>query len=210
MKKTRLGWLGPAIVLVGAAIAGLAIWFMQSVKPEAGAEIDRIAIGDGKSIVLRKEAHSDRSFIEVRDGNEVKMQALIPHYAGAPGRPAIAWSDKAVTVRVERDGRAEVFAFAMGTAQKLGAYRLAPDHEPITTQPTGPITLTDHLRAFELVGGSDWHQLVAVDIVHGGGLWKVDLGREPVTAGGVDGATVWIQQGERRRAFAATDGKPLN
>jgi len=114
-------------------------------------------------------------------------------------------------VRVDREGgRAEVFAFAMGTAQKLGTYRLAADREPITTQPTGPITLTDHQRAFEFVGGSDWHQLAAVDVVHGGGIWKVDLGREPVTAAGVDGQTVWVEQGERRRTFAASTGAPVN
>jgi len=177
--RSRLGWLGPAIVLIGAAVAGLAIWFMQSVKPEAGPEIDRIAIGGGRSIVLREEARSDRSMIELHEGNELKWQALIPHYAGAPGRPAVAWSDKAVTVRVERDGRAEVFAFAMGTAQKLGAYRLAPDREPITTQTRGPITLTDNERAFEIVGGADWQRLVAVGVVHGGGnreAWPITPG----------------------------------
>jgi hypothetical protein len=209
-KKSRLGWLGPAIFIIGAVIAAFLIWFMQSVKPEAGAEIDRIAIGGSKTIVLRKEAHGDRSMIELHDGNKLAWQALIPHYAGAPGRPAIAWSDKAVTVRVERDGRAEVFAFALGTAQKLGAYRIAPEHEPITTQPQGPITMTDHRRAYELVGGLDWHQLVAVDLDNGNGLWKVDLGRDAVTAGGVDAATVWIEQGGHRRAFATPDGKPLN
>ncbi len=215
-RKTRLGWLGPAIVIVGAAVAGLAIWFMQTARPVPGEVIDTIAIDARRSIVVRKEAKSDRSFIEVRDGNTVKWQALIPPYAGAKGRPAIAWSDAAVTVRVSRDGRAEVFAFAMNNAHKLGAFRLATEHEPITMHPTGPITLTDHVRAYEVVGGADWHQLIAVDIVWGGGVWKVELGKDPITTGGVEPGRVWLEQAGRRRAFDAETGRetpdtrPLN
>jgi len=216
MAKSRLGFLGPAIVIVGAVVAGLAIWFLQTVRPEAGAVIDTIAIDAHHSLVLRKETKSNRSMIELREGTEVKWQALIPHYAGAPGRPAVAWSDKAVTVRVERDGRAEVFAFAMQNSQKLGTFRLAIEHEPITTHAEGPITMTDHARSYELVGGPDWHQLVAVDILHGGGVWKADLGTAPITAGGVEGGKVWVQQGPRLRTFDALTGletfenKPLN
>jgi hypothetical protein len=215
-RKVRLGWLGPAIVIVGAAIAGVAIWFMQSERPVAGEVIDTIAIDARRSIVVRKEAKSDRSFIEVRDGTDVKWQALIPPYAGSKGRPGIAWSDAAVTVRVSRNGRAEVFAFAMDNAHKLGAYRIATEHEPITMHAEGPITLTDHVRAYEIAGGRDWHQLVAVDIVRGGGVWKVELGPDPITAGGVELARVWIEQAGRRRWFDAATGretpdtKPLN
>lgn len=207
MAKTRLGYLGPAIVLVGAVVAGLAIWFMQSVRPVAGTEIDRIAIDARRSFVLRNEASSDRSFLELRDGNEVKWQALIPHYAGRPGRPAIAWSEKAVTVRVERNGRAEVFVFSMDNAAKLGTFRLANEREPITMHAEGPITLTDNVRSYELVGGIDWHQLIAVDIVHGGGIWKVDLGRAPVSAAGVRGSEVWVEQTGKRRVFDSATGR---
>lgn len=215
-RKTRLGWLGPAIVIVGAAVAGVAIWFMQSVRPEPGAVIDTIPIDARHSLVLRAEAKSDRSFIELREGSEVKWQALIPHYAGAPGRRAVAWSEKAVTVRVERNGRAEVFAFALNNAHKLGAYRIAAEREPIAMHPEGPITLTDHVRAYELVGSPTWHQLVAVDIVRGGGVWKAELGKDPITAGGVERGQVWLEQAGRRRWFEAEtgretpDGKPLN
>lgn len=214
--KVRLGWLGPAIVLVGAAVAGLAIWFMTSVRPEAGKIIDTIAIDARQSLVVREEMKSDRSFIELRDGDTVKWQALIPHYAGTKGRPAVAWSDKAVTVRVERNGRAEVFAFAMHNASKLGTYRIAADREPITMHAEGPITMTDNVRAYELVGGLDWHQLVAVDILRGGGIWKTDLGRAPITSGGVASGQVWVEQAGRRRSFDGATGreisdvKPLN
>ena len=64
----------------------------------------------------------------------------------------------AVTVRVERDGRAEVFAFAIAaTPTKLGAFRLAPEHEPITTAAAG----TDHADrsralATRSSAGADW------------------------------------------------------
>ena len=207
MAKVRLGWLGPAIVLVGAAVAGLAIWFMTTVRPEAGAIIDTIAIDARHSFVVRDEIKSDRSFIELREGDTVKWQALIPHYAGSKGRPAVAWSEKAVTVRVERNGRAEVFAFSMGTASKLGTYRLAIDREPITMHPEGPITLTDNVRAYELVGGADWHHLVAVDIMRGGGIWKADLGRAPINAGGVTAGQVWVEQAGQRRSFDGATGR---
>lgn len=208
--KVRLGWLGPAIVLFGAAVAGLAIWFMQSVRPVAGEVIDTVQMDANRALVLRKELKSDRSFIELHDGRELKWQALIPHYAGSKGRPAVAWSERAVTVRVERDGRAEVFAFALNNSAKLGAYRIAVDHEPITTQPQGPITLSDHDRAYELVGGPDWHEVVAVDILKGGGVWKAELGREPVSAAGVESGQVWIEQAGKRRRFDATTGRELS
>jgi hypothetical protein len=208
-RRVRLGYLGPAIVIVGAVVAGIAIWYMQTQRPVPGAVIDTFAIDSQRSLVVRREASSDRAFVELREGDAVKWRALVPPYAGAPGRPAIAWSEKAVTVRVSRNGRAEVFAFAMDNASKLGAFRLAADRGPIATHPQGPITLTDHVRAYEIVGGDGWHQLVAIDLVRGGGLWHVDLGAEPITAGGVDGGRVWVRQGAGQRAFDAATGREL-
>jgi hypothetical protein len=161
-------------------------------------------------LVVRHEAASERSFIELREGDTVKWRALVPPYAGAKGRPAIAWSDKAVTVRVSRNGRAEVFAFAMDTAHKLGAFRLAPEREPIETHATGPITLTDHVRGYELVGGTGWNQLIAIDLVRGGGVWKVDLGAEPITDAGIDDGRLWLVQGSTRRVLDATTGTELS
>jgi len=215
-RKVRLGFLGPAIVIVGVVAAGLLIWFMQTQRPVAGEVIDTIAIDAHHTLVLRKEATSDRSFIELREGPNVTWQALIPHYAGAPGRPAVAWSDRAVTVRVERNGRAEVFAFARGTAHKLGALRLAAQHEPIQMHASGPISLTDHVRGYELVGGADWHQMIAIDLSKGSGAWMTDLGAAPIESAGIQGSTLWISQGGRRRTFDAATGretpgdKPLN
>jgi hypothetical protein len=211
-----LGYLGPAIVIVGAAVAAIAIWYMQHARPRAGAVVDTFAIDPQHTIVVRAEEGGDRSFLELREGDTVKWQALIPHYAGRPGRPGVAWSDLAVTVRVERDSRAEVFSFLRSNASKLGGLRLAPEHEPITTQAQGPITLTDYARSYEIVGGRDWNQIIAIDLHTGKGAWKVDLGADPITAGGIDEHGIWLQQGEKRRVLDPATGaehrdiRPLN
>ena len=208
MAKVRLGLLGPIIVLAGAAVAGVAIWYMLGAKPEAGEVIDTIALDDTAKLVIRKEARGTRSFLELHERGALKWQALIPPYAGAPGRPAVAWSDRAVTVRVDREsGRAEVFAFARDTARKVGALRLAPDKEPIKIHPSGPITLTDHQRSFEIVTGPDWGLLIAIDLATGEGVWKVDLGKTAVTDAGVAAGRVWIVQGGDRRTFDAATGR---
>ena len=116
--RSRLGWLGPAIVVVGRAsvAAASAIWYMVTrTSPRPGAVID----DDRDRSATRRSSSAprqggERSFIELHDGGELKWQALIPRYAGAPGAPGD---------RVERTrghgarrsaiGRAEVFAFAM-------------------------------------------------------------------------------------------------
>jgi hypothetical protein len=203
----RLGFLGPVIVLVGAAVAGVGTLYAVHARPKAGAVIDTLQLGSGGTLVVREEDGGERSFVELRANDEVQWQAFIPHYAGGPGRPAIAWGPTAVTVRVERSGRAEVFALSMRDSTKLGGFRLAPEREPITTQPTGPITLTDHVRSYELVGGADWHELVAVDLRSGNALWKAVLGKSPITDGGVVGADVWVVQDGRKRHFNVFTGR---
>jgi hypothetical protein len=203
----RLGLLGPIIVLVGVAVAGVGTWYAIHARPKAGAVIDTFPLGEGGELLVRAEDGGERSFLELRDRDEVVWQAMIPHYAGAKGRAALAWSQTAVTVRVERSGRAEVFAVAIRDGSKLGGFRLAPEREPITTQATGPITLTDHVRSYELAGGADWHELVAVDLRTGLALWKVALGKAPITDGGVEGALVWVVQGGEKRRFNVFTGR---
>jgi hypothetical protein len=207
MAKRRLGWLGPIIVLVGAIVAGLGTWYMVTARPKAGDVIDRIPITKGE-IVIRAEQGGTRSFVELHENGALKWQAMIPTYAGAPGRRAVAWNDKAITVRVDRNrGRAEVFAFARATSSKLGALRLAQNHEPIRMHAEGPITLTDHVRAYELVGGADWHELIAVDLATGEGAWRAVLGKSPITAGGVEDGKVWLEQAGKRRWFDTATGR---
>jgi len=180
---------------------------MVHARPAAGNEIDRIAIDDRHALVVRAEAGGDRAFVELRSDETVVWQALVPHYGGRPGAPGIAWCPTAVSVRVIRDGHAELFALAMHDASKLGGMRLATDHGPIAAQADGPVTLTDHVRSYEIVAGPDWHQLVAIDLATGQALWARELGSAPVRAGGVTGAQVWIDQGAGPHVYAALTGK---
>jgi hypothetical protein len=209
MAKHKLGLLGPVIVLVGAAVAGVAVWYMMSAKPKAGDVIDTIALEPNAKVVIRSEAGGGkRSFIELHEQGALKWQAMIPRYAGAPGRPAVAWNERAITVRVDRDGgRAEVFAFSRATSSKIGMLRLAQTREPIRIHPEGPITMTDHVRSFELVGGADWHALIAIDLASGEGAWKAELGKPPISAAGVERGTVWVEQAGKRRVFDAATGR---
>ena len=217
--RRRLGWLGPAIVIAGVAIAGLGVWYMARARPEPGAVIDTIRIDDRASFVVRAEEGGDRNFVELRDGDRLVWQALVPPYAGRPGAPGIAWNQTAVSVRVLRGGHAEVFALAMRDAAKLGGFKLAPGLGPAVKATRGPVTLTDHVRAYEIVGGEGWHQLVAFDLSTGEAVWKQDLGPAPIDDGGIEApaggaghdaasarGTVWLLQGGRRRAFRAADG----
>jgi len=205
-KRTRLGWLGPVIVLVGIAVAGLATWFMIVSKPKAGAVIDTLAVDRSRSLVIRAEDGGDRNFIEMRDGDRVLWQSIVPPYAGRPGAPGIAWNDLAVSVRVVRQGRAEIFAIAIANGSKLGGFKLAPGKGAVAKQTTGPITLTDHVRSYEIVAGVGWGQLVAIDLGTGEARWKQDLDGSVIEAGGVEGGYVWIRQGGRLRKFRAVDG----
>jgi hypothetical protein len=193
----RLGWLGPAIVGLGVVVAALGIWFMVYARPVAGDVIDTFLLDASEpkaTLVVRAEAGGDRSFVELRRGTEVVWQALIPTYGGRTGVPGLAWNDKVVSIRVVRDGHAELFGLAMHDASKLGGMRLAPEHGPIDRAAAGPVTLTDHIRSYEVVAGPDWHQLVAIDLASGKALWSRELGAAPVVDGGVLGGLVWVEQ----------------
>lgn len=204
--KRRLGWLGPAIVLLGLAAGSVGVWYMMHARPKAGAVIDTFVLDPHTKIVVRAEDGGDRSFVELRVDDDVKWQALVPHYAGKPGKPGVAWSQNAVSVRVIRDGKAEIFALSMNDASKLGGIHLASEHNGIDPDASGPLTMTDHLRSYELVAGDGWHQLLGIDLKLGTAIWKKELGPVPVTAGGVDGGLVWVEQDGKRRYFRVFNG----
>lgn len=205
-RRSRLGWLGPVIVIVGIVAAAAATWFMVVSKPKPGAVLDTIALDRTHALVVRAEDGGDRNFVELRDGDRVVWQAYVPPYAGRPGVPGIAWNDVAVSIRVIRDGRAEIFALAMANGNKLGGMKLAPGKGRVVKQTTGPVTLTDHVRSYEIVAGAGWHQLVAFELGTGEPRWKQDLGGAPIEAGGLDGDVVWIRQAGQTRRFRAVDG----
>ncbi|HEY1552344.1 MAG TPA: hypothetical protein VGG28_31170 [Kofleriaceae bacterium] len=203
----RLGWLGPAIVATGAAVACVGLWYMIHARAKPGDVIDTLTLGPDQRLVIRNEADGgERSFVELHEGSATKWEALIPHYVGTHLRPAVAWSPTSVTFRVQRGGRAEVFALAVNTALKLGGFRLAPEHEPNHTPEVGPITLSDQQRSYEFIGGDGWHQMVSVDLKTGDPLWKVELGAKPITDGGVSNGLVWVVQNGAKRSFDATNG----
>jgi len=206
-RRIRLGWLGPLIVAAGAAIAGLGLWVVLKNRPTAGVVIDEIKLDDHAKILVRAEASGERSFVELHVDGEVKWQALVPTYAGRPGVPGIAWSDKVVSVRVIRDHRAEVFALALHDASKVGGIHLSPDKGPVTRDATGPVTLTDHVRSYEVVSGDGWNRIAAVGLNLGKIVWKRDLAPTPIESGGIEAGYVWLQQGGAKRWFNVFSGK---
>jgi outer membrane protein assembly factor BamB len=211
MARRRLGWLGPVIVAVGVVVALFLGSRVITGKPQAGAVIDTIVVNERTTLVVRAEADGgERNFVERHEAtngeDKLIWQAVTPPYAGRPGAPGIAFNDKTVTVRVIRGGRAEVFALAAHDAGKLGGFKLAPGKGPVVKQTSGPVTLSDHVRSFELVEGTGWHQVVAVDLDSGDGVWKQDLAGDAIEAAGIDQDRVWIQQHGTRRLFRARDG----
>jgi outer membrane protein assembly factor BamB len=205
------------LVLGGAAVAVVGIVYWMGARPVAGdliASYEAPEVGDGGLIVVRSERGGDRAFVELHRASPsedaVIWQALIPRYAGDSHRRALAWSHDALTVRVERGDSAEVFALAMHDGSKLGGFRLAIGHQPFHVEATGPITLTDHLRSYEIVGAAGWHQLIAVDLETGKGLWEVDLGADHVDDGGCDNGVVWLRQNGHKRTFDGPTGRELS
>lgn len=206
-KRRRLGLLGPIIVLVGVAAAVAGLYLVIKNKPKPGAVIETVVIDPTTKILVRAEDGGDRNFVELHVGDDLKWQALVPPYGGRPDATGIAWSDIAVSVRVIRNHKAEVFALAILDSEKLGGIHLGGDHGPIKEPSTGPVTLTDHIRSYEIVGGADWNQMTAIDLSNGTKLWTTELGKEPITAGQVTGGLVWLEQAGTKRYFRVFSGK---
>ena len=208
--RRRLGWLGPAIVTVGVAVAALGAFAVVTGRPEPGDVIDRIELDRGRTIVVRGEVGGERNFVELFEAEagdtRLVWQALIPPYAGRPSAPGIAWGKNAITVRVIRGGRAEIFGLAIANAAKLGGFKLAPGKGPVVKQTSGPVTLSDHDRSYELIEGAGWHQLVAIDLATGEGVWSQDLDGRAVDSAAIEDATIWVNQGGVRRTFDVRDG----
>jgi hypothetical protein len=219
----RLGWLGPLIVLVGAAAAAFGIWWMSQARSQADKFVDAFALDGETALVVRSERSSARSFLELRhfDG-AIAWQAMVPPYAGRVGAPGLAASRDAASVRVVRNNAAEVFGMAMRNAAKLGGFKIASDRPADALGHTLPaaVTLTDLRYSFELVGQEasasaaspgvqPWAAIAAVDLATGKKKWDVDLGAAPITAAGITDRAVWVQQGGQLRGFATADGAPV-
>lgn len=194
MAKRRLGFLGPGIVIAGLIIGGFGAWMIYKNKPQAGGVIDTLVVDDGTKIVIRAEAGGPRSFVELQQGGDVKWQAFVPPYAGAPGRIGVTWSSVAVSVRVIRGDKAELFQLSRANGSKLGGVHLATEHGKIKLDATGPLSITDHARSYEIVAGEGWNQLTAVDLKLGTALWVKELGATPITGGTVEGGQLVLEQ----------------
>ncbi len=207
MAKRRLGLLGPIIVLVGAAAAAAGVYLVVANKPKPGAVIETVVLDSTAKIIVRAEDGGVRNFVELHVGDDLKWQALVPPYGGRPDATGIAYSDVAVSVRVIRDHKAEVFALAIRDSEKLGGIHLGGDHGAIREPSTGPVTLSDHIRSYEIVGGADWNTMTAIDLRNGTKLWTTELGKEPITAGEVTGGLVQLEQAGAKRYFRVFSGK---
>jgi hypothetical protein len=177
--RSRLGWLGPVLVIFGLGVGSAGAWYYAVAAPVAGGTIDTIGIDASTFLVVRAEADGDRSFLELHDTTatpELQWQALIPRYAGSAGRRGVSWGQGVVTIRVERGGEDELWVLGLADAVKVASLRLAPEHEPIPPQAGEPLSVGDGERTYELVAGADWHELVAIDLKTGQALWKQELG----------------------------------
>ncbi len=193
-RKTRLGFLGPGIVIAGLIIGGFGAWMIYKNKPETGGVIDTLVVDDATKIVIRAEAGGPRAFVELQQDGNVTWQAMVPPYAGGPGRIGVTWSDVAVSVRVIRGEKAEVFSLARANGTKLGGIHLAAEHDKIKMNARGPLSFSDHARSYELVEGEGWNQIVAIDLKLGTALWKKELGPTPVTGGAIEGGQLVLEQ----------------
>ncbi len=205
--RPRFGLLGPMLVVVGLLAGGFGIWFMLHVRPVPGKFIDGFALDDDSYIAIRAQPGTDRNFIEVTRQNKQLWQAMIPHYAGRVGAPAIGVSPTAMTVRIARRGRSEVFGLSLTDARKMGALLLGKDRKPTATSHCGEIiTLTADGRAFELLSSQDDNVIASVDVSTGAAGWQAPLGKAPITDAGVANGIVWVNQGTTSTAFHAADG----
>jgi hypothetical protein len=176
-RRTRLGWLGPAIVLVGLAVGAVGVWWMMKSRPKPGPEIDRIAIDQAWTVIVRREANSDRAMVElVRPDGTVDWQALVPRYAGRPGAPGLAAAKNAISVRVVRT-RPELWVLSTRKATKLGAIGL-DEYAPGGWNPAGTsavVSVGDGVRSYEVVDGTRGSAVVAVDLERGAVLWHREV-----------------------------------
>ena len=208
----RLGFLGPAIVLVGVAASALGVWWMVHARSQATDFLDVLALDGESALAVRREHASNRNFLELRHhSGKVAWQALVPPYAGRPGSPGLAASRTAASVRVVRDERAEVFGLAMRNAAKLGGLKLAQQRprDPAGFTLPAAVTLHDGLASYELVGGrgaDPWAYLASIDLETGRERWHVDLGTAPITGAGLVDGSLWLRQGASVRVLSTADG----
>jgi hypothetical protein len=195
------------VVIIGIAGAAFGIWFMMHSRPTAGTYVDAVALDETSYIAVRAQDGTDRNFIDVVVRDQLKWQALIPHYAGRVGAPAIGVARDAMTVRIARTGHSEVFGMSLLNASKLGSLQLGKDRPDSVTGHCGEvITLTADGRSFELISSDGNNAIAAIDVSTGLSQWQKPLGATPIVDAGVDGTVVWVKHVASTVAFNAVDG----
>lgn len=188
-------WLAPALLTLGVAGGALGVWYMMHAHPRAGAYYEVFAIDDHLAVALRAEEGSERSFVELVDrGRGVRWQALIPEYAGRADAPGIAASPTAITVRVRRDGKDELWALSTEDADKLGQVGLLAGAARAGAKPPAAITVSDATQSFELVGDATHSTAItAIQLADGHAQWRVDLGADDVAGAWLGPDALWIR-----------------
>lgn len=188
-------WLAPALLSVGVAVGALGVWFFWHSRPTPGAYYEVFALDANTAVALRHEDGSERSFLELVElGHGVLWQALIPPYAGTSDAPAIAASSTAITVRVRRGGKDELWAMSTSDAEKLGQVELRPGEPRAGAMAPRIVTVADRAESFELVGDATRSTAVtAIELAEGAAKWRVDLGADDVAGAWLDARTLWIR-----------------
>lgn len=204
-------WLAPTVLALGVAIGGLGVWFMLHARPTEDDYYEVFALDDHTAVALRHERGSARSFLELVElGRGVRWQALIPPYAGRPGAIAIAASPTAITVRVKRDGKDELWALSTEDSEKLGQVQLLPGAPRAGAKPPAVITVSDLQQSFELVG-DDAHAtaVTAIHLADGVAQWHVDVG-DAVQAAWLDPRALWVRTANGQvRGLSRDTGAPI-
>ncbi|MBK9071826.1 MAG: hypothetical protein IPL79_12610 [Myxococcales bacterium] len=198
-----------AILVLGVGIAVGAMVFMVKAQPKAGAVVMTIALPGEATLRVRSELGGDRNFIEYRD-RAYTWQGLIPPYAGLDGGTAVAANDKAIMVRVLRNGNEQIFSFARPHDSRLGTISLGPSTGAMraAAKQLGGRVWTFGDTAYHLVpSGPNGVAMSAFNLQTGKAFWKVDLApalfaKPPVA--GPRGLT--LHDGAREVVLAAATG----
>jgi outer membrane protein assembly factor BamB len=167
--------------LVLAAIGTVGGWLALRQHPKPTVIVDVLNLDGERAVVVRAVQDTRvRSFISLfeRERGE-RWGALIPGYAGAGARGAVAATADVVFVRGSSSGQAAFFAFSGQTGQKLG--RIEPFlgvHESSDTGfvlPRAP-SLFDRGQVFEVLGvPGQWLSVLAFSVHDGTLTWRTDL-----------------------------------
>ncbi len=207
--RVRSGTVVVGVVLaISLTLGSLGAWWVVHARPRPGEFIDVLATADGAAVVVRRERSSDRSFVEVYDGERLRWRGMIPHYAGRPGAIAVAASPRSITVRVVRGGHPYLFAFDAATGAKIDSFDLVPGAPPDPDAYTlGSLaTVSDGHRGAELLaapGGGI--EVIGVDLDQRRLAWKRSLPGRPLDAW-IAGDLLVLQQVDGKRALALADG----